>query len=208
MNKNKKTEKSKYLNLNDNIRPRRDNKYFLKHRWIFSFIAVLVIFILSFYGLKNNQKTDSDKIVAVVVEEVTDGDTVVVVMNGLSQRVRMIGIDAPESVSPNEEENSEYGKEAALYTEQRLSVGMTVYLTFDEERYDQYGRLLAYIWLNENTSDINYLYQFQMVKDGYAQAIKYEPNTKYCNFLFSAMEEAFEKQNGLWGTEGFCADNR
>src|SRR5690606_8747720 len=79
--------------------------------------------------------------VPATVERVIDGDTIVVRLNGALERVRYLGIDAPE-LQPAAQCHAEEAAEA----NRRMLAGGLVRLTFDRERRDEYGRLLAYVW--------------------------------------------------------------
>lgn len=77
------------------------------------------------------------------VIRVVDGDTVYVRVNsGREEKVRVSGVDTPESTT----RVGPYGKEATTYTKKRLS-GRTVYLELGVGKRDKYGRLLSYVWL-------------------------------------------------------------
>lgn len=129
--------------------------------------------------------------------EVTDGDTLRVVYKGETVSVRLIGVDAPESVHPTESKNSEAGEKAHAYMI-ALTDGMErLYLEFDREQYDGYGRMLAYVYLAEDasfTESINY----RLVAEGYAVNKEYKPNTRYAGYLKRACDEAKSSQRGLW----------
>lgn len=113
---------------------------------------------------------------------VVDGDTICVSLNGQETRIRLIGINTPESVASDEyldmidSENSEEGKEASEYTKSIITD--TVYLEFDEQMYDTYGRTLAYVYLDDSL-DINNMLNYILYKEGYAELMFIEPNTKY-----------------------------
>ena len=206
----KNNRKKYYQTTYDNdirIKRNRNNKYYLKKKWIFPIFALFILLFLSvngYFALKDNGNTNVE---SVRILRVTDGDTIVVFRDGIEQPIRMIGIDAPESVNPDESVNSIFGEAAAAYTEEHLKAGTIIYLTFDSERYDLYDRLLAYVWLNEDCEDINYLFQYQMVKDGYARAIKIEPNSKYYNILYDAMKKAMQNRIGLWEDDEFYQEH-
>lgn len=86
--------------------------------------------------------------ITATVTEVIDGDTFRArLAGGREEKVRLIGVDTPESTTQVEP----YGKEAAAYTTRRLS-GRTVYLELDVGERDKYGRLLAYVWLSSPQS--------------------------------------------------------
>ena len=140
-------------------------------------------------------ETDLDP---VTIVRVVDGDTVIVenLKNELI-RVRFIGIDTPESVNPDESKNTEEGVAASEYTKSRLIPGNTIYLQYDEQRYDQYDRTLAYIWLQSdvdisNPDDVkSYMYNAELIISGYAVAKEYPPNTLYSE-LFTSLEQEYQ----------------
>ena len=76
------------------------------------------------------------------VKRVVDGDTLVVDLNGQEERVRLIGVDTPESVHPDDTKNIEAGKIASDFTKSKLE-GKEVELEFDVQERDHYGRLLV-----------------------------------------------------------------
>lgn len=102
---------------------------------------------------------------------VVDGDTIVINNSVFTNTyVRLIGVDTPESVHP-EKPVEYYGKEASKFTEKHLE-GKTVYLTYDWNKWDKYGRLLAYVWLpvkvNGETKYV--LWNAALILNGYGHA--------------------------------------
>jgi micrococcal nuclease len=132
--------------------------------------------------------------VSAAVKRVVDGDTLVVDLGGVEERVRLIGIDTPESVHPDASRNVPYGEVASAYTKSRLD-GQSVALEFDVEERDQYGRLLAYIWIG------NELFNETLVLEGHAQVSTYPPNVRYVELFTSAQNAAREAGKGVWGIE-------
>ena len=125
---------------------------------------------------------------AQLVERVVDGDTIIVEGVG---RVRLIGVDTPETVHPNRPVEF-FGKEASAFTK-RLLEGKRVRLEYDRERQDRYGRTLAYVYLSDGT-----FVNAEIIRQGYGHA--------YTRFPFRHMEafrqfegEARDHQRGLWG---------
>ena len=110
------------------------------------------------------------------VERVVDGDTIVVKIKGESVKVRMIGIDTPESVAPSEygKENTPQGLDAAEYTKKLLK-GSKVYIEFDVSTEDRYGRQLAYVYLK----DAKTMVQMKLLEEGLATVYTVQPNSKY-----------------------------
>jgi len=132
--------------------------------------------------------------VPATVKRVVDGDTLVVDLGGVEERVRLIGIDTPESVHPDASRNVPYGEVASAYTKSRLD-GQSVALEFDVEERDQYGRLLAYIWIGDE------LFNETLVLEGHAQVSTYPPNVRYVELFTSAQNAARETEKGVWGIE-------
>ena len=123
------------------------------------------------------------------VSVVIDGDTIEI-ENG--SRVRLIGIDTPETVDPNRPVGC-YGKEASNFTKAQLEE-KEVRLEKDVSETDKYGRLLRYVWLDD------ILFNEILVKEGYAQSSTYPPDVKYQDMFISAQSEARNGKKGLWGT--------
>jgi micrococcal nuclease len=125
------------------------------------------------------------------VERVIDGDTIEVDVGGVTEDVRYIGIDTPESAIPGEPVEC-FGKEAAAANE-RLVDGETVRLVFDAERRDHYGRLLAYVYVDET------FVNGRLVERGFATTLEIEPNTSRAGQLGRLEAEAGQEGAGLWG---------
>ena len=125
------------------------------------------------------------------VSRVVDGDTIIVVFEGKEERLRLIGLDAPESVHSDPERNVPYGSISAEFTREQLE-GRKVTLEFDLQERDQYGRLLAYVYLDDE------LFNELLIREGHAKAGTYPPNLKYNELLHEAEEQAREEALGLW----------
>lgn len=106
------------------------------------------------------------------VLRVVDGDTFVVNYNGVEETVRLIGVDTPESVHPDSSKNTDAGFAASEFTTVYLT-GKEVELEFDVQQRDQYGRLLAYAYLDGE------MFNEKLLKTGYANIATYPPNVKY-----------------------------
>ena len=128
---------------------------------------------------------------AAEVVRVVDGDMIDVTLRGREEDVQQIGVDTPETVHPSEPVEC-YGPAAARFTDRRLE-GESVRLEFDVERRDQYGRLLAYVWID------GALYNRLLVLRGLAEVVIYEPNDRYEGRLYRAEERADDAEHGLWG---------
>lgn len=118
------------------------------------------------------------------VIEVIDGDTIVVLLNGSKERVRLIGINTPEVGRP-------YFEEATQKTAE-LILGKTVRLEKDISERDKYGRLLRYVYVG------NIFINAELIRQGYAYAYTYPPDVKYSDYFLKLQREAIEKGVGLW----------
>lgn len=122
------------------------------------------------------------------VVRVVDGDTVVLDGN---EKVRLVGIDTPESVDPRRPVEW-FGKEAAARTRALLE-GRRVRLEYDAEPRDHYGRTLAYLH-REDGLFVN----LALVEEGYAAAYRYPPNVRHADRFREAERRAREGGKGLW----------
>jgi endonuclease YncB( thermonuclease family) len=130
----------------------------------------------------------------VTVERVVDGDTIhTSPAVGEPGGVRFIGVDTPETVDPNEPVEP-YGPEASAFTKDQLE-GKRVVLTFDDDRTDQYGRVLAYIRLSGQTNTFNET----LLEQGYGQLEIVSPNDRYEARFSEAQDRARQARRGIWG---------
>jgi micrococcal nuclease len=128
------------------------------------------------------------------VDRVMDGDTIVVLMDGTEEKVRLIGVDTPESVHPDPDRNVPYGKVAAEFTRSRL-LGQQVYLEYDVETRDKYGRILAYVWIGDE------MFNRTLLSEGHAMLATFPPNVRYVDEFTVLQAEAREAGRGLWSVE-------
>lgn len=129
-----------------------------------------------------------------VVRKVIDGDTIEVRVGGRTERVRLLGIDTPESVGDRPHEC--FGKEASAFTASLLPPGSPVRLVRDAEARDAYGRLLAYVYREDD------LVNLALVQGGYADTLSIAPNLAHADELHAAVVAARRAKVGLWGTCG------
>lgn len=120
----------------------------------------------------NVQETKTTKIV--------DGDTIYV--EGLKERVRVIGVNCPEI-------NTTAGKESKNYTESLIKKGTTIWLESDKGDLDKYGRPLRYIWLEKPPKQVSYddvknkTLNGKLLTNNKAEIMTIAPNTKYSNWF-------------------------
>lgn len=128
------------------------------------------------------------------VVRVIDGDTIIVNFEGKEERVRLIGVDTPESVHPDASKNTECGRIASNFTKERLE-DKKVGLEFDVQQRDKYSRLLAYVYLD------GVMFNKTLLEEGMAQISTYPPNTKYVDEFQVLATQAREANKGLWGMD-------
>lgn len=131
------------------------------------------------------------------VSEVYDGDTVAVQMDGRTEKVRMIGVDTPETHKPNSPVECG-GPEASDFTIKQLS-GAEVRLEADKinQNRDRYDRLLRYIYLKDGT-----LFNKLLITEGYGTPYTTYPFEKKVEFV-EAGNEAKLANKGVWA--GICS---
>ena len=128
-----------------------------------------------------------------VVVSVSDGDTFTVSIGDAREKVRLIGIDTPETKHPTKGVQC-WGPEASDFTTRTLTVGTRVRLVRDVEARDKYGRLLAYVYL----ADSNVFFNLELVRLGFARPYPFEPNTTHKADFAAAAWDAQQARRGLW----------
>ena len=155
---------------------------------IFFMIAVVFFLVNEKYPLLRAQQGDG----TFRVVSVHDGDTVSLLINNKQQKVRLIGIDAPEIGQKL------WGDEAKRHLESLIgSSSQEVKIEYDVEKNDKHGRVLAYLWTPENV-----LINLMMIKSGYAVLYSVPPNVKYADEFRKAQEEARNLKLGIWSENG------
>jgi micrococcal nuclease len=129
------------------------------------------------------------------VTHVVDGDTIDVRIGGRDERVRLIGIDTPETKKPNTPIEC-YGPEASAFTASILPTGTEIRIERDVVGRDDYGRLLGYVHLTDGSTDT--FVNREIVARGYAVPLAIEPNTTYASEFAAAARRAEADDLGLW----------
>jgi len=162
-------------------------------------VRTLLLSLLLFGGVscnsnsetKSQEKNDGN----FAVKKISDGDTFWI-YNGTSEgeKIRLIGVDAPESRNVFKKKQGHYGTEAKEYLTNLLK-GKHVKLEYDVDHTDQYGRTLAYVYLEDGT-----FVNADLVKNGYAMVMTVPPNVKFADEFVKLQQEARENNRGLWNT--------
>ncbi|MGK7378592.1 thermonuclease family protein [Planococcus sp. 1R117A] len=166
-------------------------------------IGLLTALLLLLSGCALLDSTDTsgttDRI-DVEVTSVIDGDTIKIMYEGKEETVRYLLIDTPETNHPRLGEQP-LGSEATVENKRLIESG-DVSVEFDVgDRFDDYGRLLAYVYVNGESV------QEQMLKSGFARvAYVYPPNTRYVEEFEEAEQIAQEAGIGIWEFENYSTD--
>jgi micrococcal nuclease len=128
---------------------------------------------------------------------VIDGDTVMLrTEGGRRERVRLIGVDAPETWPRHDC----FGKEATQALRRLIPPGSRVRTVPDIERRDRFGRLLLYLWTLRGD-----FVNAALVQAGYARTMTVPPDTSHASTLREAERTAQRTEAGLWRACGLSA---
>jgi len=150
----------------------------------------LLIGLASCSGSSTPPRSQAD---LVKIVKVIDGDTVDIDIDGHTERVRLIGVNTPETKHPTKPIEC-FGPEASAYMTQLLPKGTTVRIERDVEARDRYGRMLLYLYLGSDDLFIN----LELVARGYGTPMSIEPNTFHRNDFVRAAAQAEAANVGLW----------
>lgn len=145
---------------------------------------------------QQEEKAESLGLELVTVGRVVDGDTI---ETSDGRKVRLIGVNTPESTTRVEE----YGKEASQYTSSKLT-GKKVWMQRDVSEMDRYGRLLRIIWMEIPDGEMDEseirskMFNAYLVLNGFAEPSTYNPDVKYSEYFRKFGREAREANAGLW----------
>jgi len=126
------------------------------------------------------------------VVSVTDGDTLSVDLNGTTERIRLIGVNAPEA--------GECFASEATAELRSLTVGTTVRLVIDQTNRDDFGRLLRYVFVDEQTRGTVFVNEV-LVEGGFAISNRHEPDTARSDELDAAQQRARDAGRGIWSSD-------
>jgi len=141
----------------------------------------------------------------VKITKIVDGDTVYGIYNGKKEKFRLIGIDTPESrynyKTKRDSKRSgqsikaiiSQGKRATRFVKTLIGKGSVLVLEFDAQLRDRYGRILAYLYLEDGR-----MLNEEIIRAGYASVMTIPPNVKYQERFRKAFKKARESRVGLW----------
>lgn len=143
-----------------------------------------------------------DGVTGARVVRVVDGDTLIARVGGSGgggggeERVRLLGVDAPESVTPDRPVDC-FGPQAAAELRRLLPEGSAVLLAVDpsQGREDRFGRLLAEVTREGAAATVN----VQLVAGGFAEVFRGDGRGRLQPTLRAAERDARDARRGLWG---------
>jgi micrococcal nuclease len=159
-------------------------------------LMVILTLVVAFAFIIFPPEAQGDLAGPYLVTRVVDGDTIVVAIAGDEKKVRLIGVDTPESVHPDDSRNVPYGKISSEFTRTALE-GKMVYLEYDVEPTDRYGRMLAYVWLDD------VMFNKTLLIEGHAVLATYPPNVRYVDEFTGLQTQAREDGKGLWADTSY-----
>jgi endonuclease YncB( thermonuclease family) len=140
-----------------------------------------------------SQNQDAPKKVYYKVINVVDGDTIDISLGGKTERIRLIGIDTPETVDPRKPVQC-FGKEASNKAKEiLLNQEVTIEDDPTQGDTDKYSRYLRYVFLNDGTN-----FAQKMIAEGYGHEYTYNLPYKYQQDFKNAEKEAMTNKRGLW----------
>ncbi len=188
---------------------------------IISISVACMMLVYAFHASKNMTRTQEVTSSAIAVElappphvtslgwypvvRVLDGDTIIIEKDGRDVHVRLIGLDTPETVDPRTPIQC-FGKEASDEA-RRVLDGVSVRIETDssQDTYDQYGRLLAYVYAPSSTHPDGFLFNQFMIAEGYGHEYTYRTPYLYQTLFKAAEQAAHAAGKGLWAASA-CVD--
>ena len=131
------------------------------------------------------------------VVRVIDGDTIDAKFDAnfgdVTERIRLIGIDTPETKKPNTPIQC-FGPEASKHTKELLPEDTPIFVERDIVARDDYGRLLGYVYRSSDNLFVN----LDIVREGFAHVLTIPPNVNYASNFVEAARDAEANNRGLW----------
>ena len=166
--------------------------HFVKITYVLAIITLILEYIFVIF-ITNENYNNSFSYIECSYLRAKDGDTLVVKINDIEETIRLVEIDTPESVNPNEELNTTEGIIASNYVKSLLKDGQKLYISKDMTERDKYGRLLRLVWLEKPINDSeeelrNKCLNAILILKGYARVVKYD------EYKYQKVFRKFEKE--------------
>lgn len=151
--------------------------------------AILIAFLFLMVAFVQTVVCDVEAGQEAKVIDVINGTTLTVSYAGNPVSCVYIGVSVPES-------DNFLRSTGSTWFNRDLVAGKTVRLEFDEQEYDKYGRLLAYVYCDD------VFVNAELIRQGYASVMIVSPNTKHAELFLRLENEAREAKRGLWAESG------
>lgn len=134
----------------------------------------------------------------VTFDKVLDGDTIKVSMNGELKDVKMLLVDAPSLRGSHP-----FSLESKKFLQSKLSKGDYVYLEYDEENIDEYGKIHAYVWYINSKKNLELINDL-ILSEGFGRLLDGE--SKYLDELKASEDNAKKEKKNIWSIDGYVTD--
>jgi micrococcal nuclease len=156
-------------------------------------LGAIVAALLALVAVAGSRHAEAGRPGTITIVRVVDGDTVVARLPAGEEKIRLIGIDTPETVDPRKPVQC-FGREASARTKALLPKGTPIRLERDAEARDRYGRLLAYVYRADDGTFVN----LALAEEGFAHPLTIPPNIAYADRFAAAAASARAAGLGLW----------
>lgn len=168
-----------------------------------SAVFAVIVLAVAYFCFRPSAPMENGNIQMTTVKKVVDGDTLRTIEG---KKVRLIGINAPELAKPEKNQPAEMYSQEAYQCLKEWAEGKKVYLEYDKERKDQYGRDLCYVWTEipqkiSKETLCQYNMNAVLLNKGYARTYTFRPNVKYSALFHDIEKEARANKRGLWSQE-------
>ena len=146
----------------------------------------------------NDSNVPDNTTIPATVVRVVDGDTLKATVDGKEETIRLILVDTPETVHPSKTVQP-FGPEASDFAKKTLE-GKEVGLELDVSERDQYGRILAYVWIGDK------MFNEMLLEKGLARVSVFPPDVKYVDRFREIESKARQKGIGIWSIENYATE--
>lgn len=147
---------------------------------LFFLIALIIPKAQGFLDMEIKDLLKPSNLKTVTVVSVVDGDTLTALNeNNKKIKIRLIGVDTPESVHPDKSRNTKQGQKASKYVKDLIKPKDKIQLEYDVQEIDKYNRHLCYVYFKHNGKDI--MLNKHLLEKSYANLMTIPPNIKYVN---------------------------
>ncbi|RCW48630.1 thermonuclease family protein [Halanaerobium sp. MA284_MarDTE_T2] len=158
---------------------------------LFILTAALILLLGSYFFI-----SQKNSLAEVHINKIIDGDTY---KTSSGKTIRVLGVDCPE-IDWEKGKGEYFAFKAKEFAEDKI-LDKKVELEFDTEKEDKYGRLLAYIYLNDSE-----MFNLQLLQEGYANLMIIPPNKRYEAEFKETAKRARREKTGIWSKIEYYQD--